>query len=147
MKINPETLVVTDQDLENTISRISFDKSTINFNWKFRHQAIEVMCQKVKREGWLIWAEFERPDINTGKQGTGRGRDEIIWKGTGISGLVKTCYVLVEMLIRHELMEGFRFDGKAPFNPHNTISELMLPYQFRKNQEITDTYAILSKTS
>jgi hypothetical protein len=120
-----ERRVYLDKHLEEVLSRISMKNSVLDFKWEFKYSSVEVLSiSGPDRLGWLLWAEFERPDIVTGQVGIGRGRDEIIWEGTTESGVIKTAWVVLKMLVEHELMEAFKVDGKRPFNPHNTIESL-----------------------
>lgn len=121
-----EPTIDTNAELTAAISKVRFVNSVLDFKWAFCYTPITVTEHDTekKRQGWLVWVTFERPDIRTGKIGRGRGRDEIIWAGTSLSGVVKTCWLLVELMIRHELMEGFRYDDAIIFNPHNTVADL-----------------------
>ncbi len=40
------------------------------------------------------------------------------------STVVKTCWLLLELLVRHELMESFQYRGVKLFDPHKTVEEL-----------------------
>jgi hypothetical protein len=84
--------------------------------------------------GWLVSTTFERPDINTGVVSRGRGRQEFIRNGTEESGVVKTCWVLAEMIVKHEIMEAFTYDDITIFNPHNTVEELSIPERIRRGR-------------
>jgi hypothetical protein len=109
-------------DIQTVIGRISFVNTRLDWNWKLKVRPVDAD----KRIGWFVWAEFDRPDTHTGAMGTGRGRDEIVYPGASESSVMKTCWVLVELLVRHELMEGFRYEGLRVFDPHNTIGDLQL---------------------
>lgn len=117
-------------ELRSALARISFVNTVIDFKWCFRFSTFsddsDPSNHEKKREGWLLWVEFERPDTHTGKVSIGRGRDEIVWKGTMVSSVIKTAWVLVEMIVKHELMEGFRVDNLRIFDPHNTITDLQM---------------------
>lgn len=115
-----DPVIKTDGQLQGVLRRITFVNTPLDFKWQFEFLPTAVR----HRRGWLLWVSFERPDTLTGQIGRGRGRDEIIWQGTTLSGVVKTAWLLVELLIRHELMEGFRFDGARIFNPHNSVLDL-----------------------
>lgn len=39
--------------------------------------------------------------------------------------IIKTCYAAFESCIKHEVLEGFKVDGKALFNPHIDFEELL----------------------
>jgi hypothetical protein len=122
-----EPTIKTDADLEAALRQITFVNSVLDFKWKFEYLSVTVAGDPGKnflKNGWLLWVSFERPDTITGTVGRGRGRDEIIWQGTSLSGAVKTAWVLVELMIRHELMEAFRWDDARIFNPHNSVIDL-----------------------
>lgn len=74
--------------------------------------------------GWFVKAKFERPDTETGIMGIGAGRGEFIPEGTTESGVVKTCWLCIELLVRHETMESYRYKGARIFNPHHSVDEL-----------------------
>jgi hypothetical protein len=117
-----EPLITTDEQLQAVLNDISFQNTVLNFKWQFHFEATELKPQG--RKGWLVWCSFERPDTDSGLVGRGRGRDEIVWQGTTLSGAVKTCWLLVELLIRHELMEGYRWRDSRIFNPHHSVLDL-----------------------
>ena len=120
--------IETSEELDAVLSKIEFRNSNFaDWKWKFRARTFCETGSGGKRIGWFVWCEFERPDTETGMRGVGKGREEIVWKGTSESGIVKTCWLLVELLARHELMEGFRYEGFRLFDPHNTVGDLMVP--------------------
>lgn len=128
-----EPTIRTTEQLEAAFRQITFANTCLDFKWRLHCHPVGVVSEETpqpgasvdnSRNGWLVWASFERPDTITGAIGRGRGRDEIVWEGAPLSGVVKTCWLLVELLVRHELMEGFRWDGARIFNPHNTVTEL-----------------------
>ena len=108
--------------LDQLLSEISFKNTVLDFKWKFEYEPVFDHGQNLI--GWFVQALFERPDTHTGEIGIGRGRKEFVPLGTTDSGVVKTCWLLVELVVRHELMEGFRWQDKRIFNPHNTIQAL-----------------------
>ena len=112
-----EAKMTTTEEVRAALSRVSMRNSVLDFSWSFEVEPIV----HGSRKGWLVWCSFERPDTDSGVVGRGRGRDEIVWEGTTISGVVKTAWLLIELLVRHELMEGFRFNGYRIFNPHNSV--------------------------
>ena len=133
-----DTQITTDEGLRACLDRISFQNTVIDFHWqfKFRPMVVKLTDDTPHEEAaWLVWAQFERPDTHTGAIGIGRGRDEIVRVGTWESGVIKTCWLLVELLVRHELMEGFRVDGLRIFDPHNSIADLQLAQQIGTRSE------------
>jgi hypothetical protein len=122
-----EPTIDTTEQLADALGRISFVNTVLDFNWRFEHAPFT--CDHTDqagrpRTGWLLWVSFERPDTLTGVMGRGRGRDEFVWKGAALSSVIKTAWLLVELMVRHELMEGFRFDNARIFNPHNSVLDL-----------------------
>lgn len=116
-----ETLVKNYDTLKSIIDEISMKNTSLDFRWKFVIQE----CSDENHQGWFIYVAFERPDTETNQIGIGRSRKEYVAKGTTESGVVKTCWLLIELTIRHELMEGFRYKNVRIFNPHNSVEKLM----------------------
>ena len=128
----PDKQINTVEELRECLSRISFQNTVVDFHWQFRFRPVVLTPTDdypTEEHAWLIWAEFERPDTHTGQMGIGRGRDEIVRVGAWESGIIKTCWLLVELLVRHELMEGIRVDDLRIFDPHNSIADLQLAQQ------------------
>lgn len=123
-----EKPVFTVDDLERLLARVSVGNSVIDWKWKFRHRPFMAFGGDGREiHGWLLWVEFERPDTHSGKAGVGRGRDEVVFRGAYESSVIKTAWVLIEMNVRHELMEAFKVDGVRIFDPHRTVAQLKQP--------------------
>ena len=139
--ISPDTRVGSTEELRAVLDRIQFRNSVMNFDWRFEIQPVTVRYEgeatffdatrnqvvtadSPERRGWLLWASFERPDTVTGHTSRGRGRDEIVWEGWTESAVVKTAWVVVSMLVTHELMEGIQYSDHRFFDPHNSVHEL-----------------------
>lgn len=120
-KIQDEPITVY-KKFEEILGQIKLSESVLDFNWVFKYEDSYDFNSDV--QGWFVWVEFDRPDIDTGKVGTGKSRKEFVPKGTWTSGVVKTCWLLLELTIRHELMEAFTFQGARIFNPHNSVFDL-----------------------
>jgi hypothetical protein len=117
----PADIQVNDREtLERVLGDISFQNTSLDFRWRFE----VAECNDSGRPGWFVNVAFERPDTDTGLVGTGRGRMEFVPRGAWESGVVKTGWLLVELVVRHELMEAFRYRGKRIFNPHNSVHAL-----------------------
>jgi hypothetical protein len=112
--------IYSHEQLEQLLSEISMVNTALDFKWHFQSQN----CLDPDMPGFLVRVGFERPDTNTGEIGTGYGRYEYIGIGTTESGVVKTAWLLIELVVRHELMEAFRWRDKRIFNPHNSIYDL-----------------------
>ncbi len=106
--------------LQNVLDEISFVNTSLDFKGRYEVSP----CNDPEMPGWFVNVAFDRPDTNTGEIGTGRGRKEFIAYGSWESGAVKTGWLLVELVVRHELMEAFRWRNKRIFNPHNSIHAL-----------------------
>lgn len=133
-----EPKIETTEQLLDILSHVSMKGSTLDFDWEFLVQPMPVMVESqitykeqhqnysftTKQLGWFVCVEFTRPDCDTGTEGRGRGRKEFIEVGTSLSGVVKTAWLLIELMVRHELMEAFTYNGHRIFNPHHTVTEL-----------------------
>lgn len=116
-----QEIQVNDREtLQKVLQDISFKNTALDFKWRFEF----VNCDDPNSPGWFVNVAFERPDTDTGKIGIGRGRKEFVPVGAWESSVVKTGWLLVELVVRHELMEAFRWRGKRIFNPHNSVHAL-----------------------
>lgn len=76
--------------------------------------------------GWFLQATFQRPDTRSGELGEGHGAETLVRLGSTESDVVKRCFALCQALVNHELMEGFEYQFKRPFDPHNGVEDLVL---------------------
>lgn len=113
------SIVNTELELCGVLQAITMENTTLfNAEWDLNYG------ESTNPDGWLVRIRFKRPDTETGKEGYGYGRREFIARGSSVDSVVKTCWLLMELLLRHELMEAFRYQGCRVFNPHHSIEEL-----------------------
>lgn len=62
---------------------------------------------------------------NTGQLDEFKGRMWYLSEFMTDDEIIKTAYVAFKMAIEHEIMEGFRVDGKILFNPHVDYQSLL----------------------
>ena len=127
-----EQRIETQETLRAVLDQITFAPSCVNMGWAWQIEELRLADGSLR--GWLVNTTFRRPDTNTGEIGIGSGRQELIAKGSSESGVVKTAWLLAELIVRHELMEAFLYQGVRIFNPHNTVEELSLPARRRADR-------------
>lgn len=115
--------VNTTAELHAVTEQITFGPSGVMLDKMDLRWEVEVLVNV----GWRIRFTFLRPDNETGVMGQGAGRWELIEAGATESSVVKTCWLLLELLVRHELMEAFMYRGVRLFDPHRTVDDLSLP--------------------
>ena len=93
----------------------------------YRFEVRELPHEDPSIDGFLIRCGFWRPDTNTGEMGEGFGRWMHIPKTSYRDGVVKTAYVCIDLVVRHEMMEALEFDGVKIFDPHKSLDELAYP--------------------
>jgi hypothetical protein len=108
-------------EVRAVLERVSFAPSCVDMGWQWE---VESMNARDRADGWLVRTTFRRPDRDTGKVETGYGRWWHVPAGVTESGVVKTAFAAAKMILEHELMESFRFDGVRIFDPHHTVSDL-----------------------
>jgi hypothetical protein len=123
-----EVVVETQEQLLAVLDQISFAPSCVNMGWQW--QIEELQSPSGDLRGWLVNTTFRRPDTHTGEIGIGSGRKELIAYGASETAVVKTAWLLAELIVRHELMEAFLYRGVRIFNPHHTVDELSMPARF-----------------
>lgn len=124
-----EKSVMTKAELETVLAGVVFLPSCVNFAWQWDvkevfEQVRDVDICTYRLTGWLVRTTFARPDIETWIVGRGYGRWEFMSVGTSESGVVKTCWLLAELIVRHELMEAFTYKEAKLFDPHHTVAQL-----------------------
>ena len=112
--------------LRHVLDGITFAPSCLDMGWDWQIETLYVVPGGVVR-GWLVNTTFRRPDTHTGQIGIGTGRKEFVPVGASESAVVKTAWLLAELIVRHELMEAFLYKGIRIFDPHRTVEELSLP--------------------
>lgn len=119
----PDNGITTKYLLSRIIEKISFDKLYLNLNWKFETKEVytgsfgEVI-------GWLIRANFERPDIETGIITETQGQWEFIPFGETENFIIKKCFYLLELSLKNELMEMFLVNDARVFFNHKSMEYL-----------------------
>ena len=125
---------LTAKELNEILNNISFAKSCIDFEWGW--EVIEIHGQywdaenpiaKGELVGFLINTTFKRPDTNTGIVGIGRGRRMWIEATASETSVVMTAWVCVDLIIKHEAMEAFKYENAKILNPHKTLEQLAYP--------------------
>lgn len=115
----------TRETLRAVLDEITFGPSGVMLDkMDLRWEIEEVVVCTTAATAWLIRFTFNRPDTVTGEMGRGAGRWELVAKGTSRTSVVKTCWLLLELLVRHELMEAFLYQGSRLFDPHKTVEQL-----------------------
>jgi hypothetical protein len=137
-----EAVIESEAQLRAVLDQISFAPSCVSMGWQWQIEELRLHAYRHGTpiewgtfgtlRGWLVNTTFQRPDTNTGKIGTGAGRQELIAYGASETAVVKTCWLLAELIVRHELMEAFLYQGVRIFNPHHSIAELSMPAHARK---------------
>lgn len=69
----------------------------------------------------VYWA----PCTKDGESKEWYGRKWYLSKHMTTDEIFKTAYVAFESAVKHEVMEGFKIDGKILFNPHVNFEELL----------------------
>ena len=127
-----EAVIENAEQLRAVLDQISFAPSCVHMGWQW--QIEELRLQSGDLRGWLVNTTFRRPDTHTGEIGVGAGRKELVAFGVSESAVVKTCWLLAELIVRHELMEAFLYQGVRIFNPHHSIAELSMPARAHAEQ-------------
>ncbi len=128
------------EDIRRILDSIKFAPSCVDFNWRWEivevdgigWNNIENQKESVPLRGFLINTTFQRPDTNTGVFGTGKGRRMWIEDTASETSVVMTAWVCVELIVKHELMEGFLYGNAKILDPHKTLDELAHPMKIQR---------------
>lgn len=72
-----------------------------------------------------LQVEYTAPCTKTGKEEPWKGGKHYLSDHMTEDEIVKKVYVAFEMAVKHEVMEGFKFDGIIVFNPHVNFRALL----------------------
>ncbi len=120
-------------DIRTVLDRdISFEDSCVDMDWKWEVEEVFTAgpntydgVDRYQAAGYRIRTNFQRPDRDTGKVERGWGRWHEVFINPTESSIVKTAFVACKMILEHELMEALKWKGRRPFDPHNTVEELV----------------------
>jgi hypothetical protein len=76
-------------------------------------------------DGWFLQVEFPATDTESGLESTCRGRKWYVSAWSTPEEVVKTCWLAIEVALRHEAMEDFKYRGHAIFHPHTSLPALV----------------------
>jgi hypothetical protein len=107
---------MTEDALESILANVKFR------DWKFTSGPLG--------DGWFVQARFCAPDTRTGEMAAMGGRKFYVSPYAIPDEVVKTCWVAVELALRHEAMEEFTYLGVAPFHPHTDVEALCVFHEF-----------------
>jgi len=122
-----EDTVENEAALRHVLDGITFAPSCLNMGWTWQ-------IETLPGRGWLVNTTFRRPDTHSGEIGMGTGRKEFVPIGATESAVVKTCWLLAELIVRHELMEAFLYQGVRIFDPHHSVADLSMPAWVRTHK-------------
>lgn len=124
---------LTIDEIRKFLNGISFVKSCIDFSWGWEVTEVIGDCWNENydnigiQKGFLINTTFKRPDTITGIIGIGKGRRMWIEETASETSIVMTAWICVDLIIKHEAMEAFKYRNAKILNPHKTLSELAYP--------------------
>ncbi len=111
-----------DERLEQVLRGISV-RGVLDLTWQWETQGFDSPYTGAL-VGWFIRVTFHRPDRVTGEFARGHGRWWVVEYGSTKSAVVKTAFTAMKMIVEHELMEGFMWQGVRIFDPHHTVDQL-----------------------
>jgi hypothetical protein len=89
---------------------------------------LNLLVELDKEYGGRVYlqVEYTCPCTKTGESETWRGGKWYLSKHMTDDEIVKKAYAAFEAAVKHEVMEGFKFNGIILFNPHVDFRELLL---------------------
>lgn len=114
-------------EIESILADITFAPSCVDMDWLWEVKPTydtEPPAYKPLLTGYLIRTTFKRPDRDSGKVNRGYGRWWMVGTDITLSGVVKTAFAASQLILTHEIMESFKWQGKRVFDPHNSVEAL-----------------------
>lgn len=118
--------------VKSVLNAITFAPSCVDMYWSWEVEDVFVVRDGNDRStqaamtqvAYRLRTTFRRPDRDTGEAAIGYGRWWEVPKDTTVSGVVKTAFAAAKMILEHELMESFKWNGVRVFDPHNNVLDL-----------------------
>lgn len=85
----------------------------------------EFTFRVVELDRCFIQVVYAATCTKTGQPDIYRGRKWFLSQYMTNDEIVKTAYLAIETAVKHEILEGFKVDGKSLFNPHLDFEELL----------------------
>ena len=89
------------------------------------------------QQGFLIQAAWEGVDTDTSLPCLIKGGKHFVSRFAISDEVIKRAFVAVRDAEMHELMEEFKYKGKAPFHPHNDVELLIHTPKVRRQDPET----------
>lgn len=87
---------------------------------------LEASHDKKDAEGRIyLQVKYDAPCTKTGEVQEWNGRKWYLSEHMTEDEIVKTAWCAFEAAVKHEVMEGFKFDGIIVFNPHVNFRALL----------------------
>lgn len=86
---------------------------------------VENDCKNIESGRLFIQIVYDSVCAKTGKVESWHGRKWYLSEHMTDDEIVKTIYAAFKAGVEHEIMEGFKVDGKILFNPHVNFEELL----------------------
>jgi hypothetical protein len=112
------------KELLTRVSMTCLDKDfflIVEYDRKYEVKDFMFMYPRV-----YIQIEYSASCTKTEKIDTWKGRKWYLSEHMTDDEIIKTTYAAFEACVKHEIMEGFKIDGKILFNPHIDFEELLL---------------------
>lgn len=130
------------EEILEILKSVNFAPSNLDMGWEWDVKESKIYDGSIVVEkGFCIRTTFMRPDVNSGDIEKGYGRWMYIPDNISTDGLVKTAWLCAELIVKHELMEAFLYEGKRIFDPHKSIKDL----QHNANEVSVETKDNISK--
>lgn len=115
---------MTREEIESQLARVTLAPTVLFDEWRFEAVPAKVeilLPPDFYWTGWFIRLAFRRPDTQTGTVDWGYGRWEWVSDDATPDSVLKTGYLLFDLIVRHEMMEAYLVDSARVFNPHRSL--------------------------
>ncbi len=134
-KVNSKRLSVAKKIIDKIEKELKEDSLMINrakkvtsrISFSCLEKEFKLLVENDKKGGERVYLQVSYDSIctKTGKKDNWKGRKWYLSEHMTDDEVVKTAYVAFEAAVKHEIMEGFKVDGKILFNPHVDFEKLL----------------------
>lgn len=120
---------MTIEEIRTLLGRVSCELLGTEFTLLVEHDKKFRMYRGINPEKIdariYLQVQYQAPCTKTGVYGTWKGGKYYLSSHMTPDEIVKKAYVAFEAAVKHEIMEGFKVDGKILFNPHVHFEALL----------------------
>lgn len=118
---------MTIKEISTLLGRVTCEVLGTRFSILIEYDKVYTLHRMLEEPRGRIYlqVQYNAPCTKTGMVSTWKGGKYYLSSHMTPDEIIKKAYVALEAAVKHEVMEGFKVDGKILFNPHVNFEALL----------------------